>query len=99
MNYKLIHDEVFIGDDGDAPYELFFNKKAIAAQYIAVRGEEVRTFIVLKHPEEMSAVEKDRVLSYCVGDDYKHGKVNYTDLFLQGEFIKELKSEGKRIQT
>lgn len=96
INYKRINDAVFIGGD-DAPYELFLNEYAAMANYIATREEILRTFIILKHPQDLSAVEKDRILSYCIGDDYKKGKVNYNDIFLQGEFIQELNSTGNRL--
>lgn len=86
---EFVHDEMFLNDDHDEskPCWVFF-KDGI---FYAINPEGVvRKFELLKKPEDLNIMERQRVLEYGLCSVPKDEDVYLSDIFLQGEFIKEI---------
>lgn len=77
------------GDDTTS--KLYVNWDTEKVRYIVTdpSGGNHRYFESIVHPENLSREQRHRVLNYCLGAFHEDEIVNYNDLFLQGEFIKE----------
>jgi hypothetical protein len=49
-----------------------------------------RYFEATRDPELLRDEERNAILDYCIGEHHDDEIVNYSDLFLHGEFIKEI---------
>ena len=92
-NFECIHDEIELVTGGVVSlYERHYfigKEKTIEYKTIDRNGNE-RHWVATKDPEKLTDDERRRVLDYCLGVYHEDEIVNYTDLFLQGEFIKEI---------
>ena len=88
--YQLLDDQILFGED-ETPVDLYVSWNNKTVKYITTDkdGSDHHYFESTKHPEKLTEEERHRVLEYCLGKFYKDEIVNYRDLFLQGEFIKE----------
>jgi len=93
-HFEIIHEEIFMhGDEGETdPVVLFCSHENKVIKYITLSREGViRNHESIKHPEHLTTEERHRVLNYCLSSFDKDEIVNYNDLFMQGEFVKEIK--------
>lgn len=93
QEYRLIHDEIFLhGDVGESnPVQLFCAWNTEKVIYVTLdKNGERRNWESIKHPEKLNQDERFRVLNYCLSSFNKDEIVNYTDLFMQSEFVKEI---------
>lgn len=93
-HFEIIHEEIFMHDDqGEKdPVVLFCSHENEVIKYFTVSTEGIlRNFESTKHPEHLTDDERHRILNYCLSSFDKDEIVNYNDLFIQGEFIKEIK--------
>lgn len=90
--YNWIRDMIELNDRNDGEVNLYLNDTLIRPSYLTKNPEtgEVREWESSKHPDELNDEEKHRVLVYVLGRYNKNEKVDYSDLFMQGEFIREV---------
>jgi len=95
--FELLSTDVELSDEDEGVVSLFeqhyyvFGVKVI--NYLTEdKDGNKRYFEVTKDPEELTRDERHRVLGYSLSTFDDDEIVNYYDLFLQGEFIKEVAS-------
>lgn len=90
--YQLLNSDLLLGDK-EVESKLYVNWDENKVFYITtdLNGENHQYFESTKHPENLTNEERFRVLDYCLGNNNydKDEIVNYNDLFLQSEFIKQ----------
>jgi hypothetical protein len=92
-DFELIRTDVELFDTdttADLYERHYFEDGKKVVKYITedLSGNK-RYFEATKDPELLTDEERRRVLEYCLGS-FEHDEiVNYIDLFLQGEFIRE----------
>lgn len=95
-NFECIHDEIELLNTGKTVslYERhYFIGKDKVIEYKTIDSEgNVRHWEATKDPERLTKDERHRVLDYCLSTFDDDEIVNYVDLFLQSEFIKETTS-------
>jgi len=94
-NYELIHSEVeLFGSDKVAElyHRHYFQDGVKIIEYYTIDdGGFVKFWKATKDPDKLNDDERHRVLGYILSSFDDDEIVNYTDLFLQGEFIEEVK--------
>lgn len=90
MIFQLLNTEILVGDN-ETPTKLYVNWDNNEVRYITTDQDNTnhQYFVSTKHPEKLNEDERWRVLEYCLGRFDADEVVNYNDLFLQNEFIKE----------
>ena len=86
--YQLLSTDLLFGEE-EIQSKLYVNWDNDKVFYITtdLDGSNHKYFESIKHPEQLTDEERQRVLKYCLGTFDKDEIVNYNDLFLQGEFI------------
>ena len=100
--FKLINTDIELFDTGKTVdlYEQHHfegGKKVVKYMTEDLDGNR-RYFEATRDPELLRGEERHRVLDYCLAKFDEDEIVNYSDLFLHGEFVKEMNTEIKSLQ-
>lgn len=92
--FELLSDSVELADASEGTVSLYerhyFKGKEKVVEYITEDEDgNKRYWEATKDPEALTREERHRILDYCLSSFDEDEIVNYLDLFLQGEFIKE----------
>jgi len=98
MEYTILSTEIELSDELEGVVSLFEKHNFVGGvkevKYYTLNDKGVKRFWeATKDPEALTEDERHRILDYCLGKGgYDSNEiVNYHDLFLQSEFIKEIK--------
>ena len=88
--FQLLNSEVLMGEK-ETPSKLYVKWDSKKVQYITtdVDGSNHKYFESTVHPENLTDEQRERVLDYVLSDYVEGEIVNFNDLFLQMEFVKE----------
>ncbi len=96
-HYRLLETELELHDEAtNGAVDLFerhyFRDGEKVVEYKTVRASDGQTryWVATKDPEDLTDEERHRVLRYCLSSFNDDEIVNYKDLFIQSEFIKEV---------
>lgn len=94
-NFELIGIDIELHDDNSGVVSLFENHyfengRKIIEYYTLDECGNKRFFQATKDPEHLTDEERYRILDYCLSSFDEDEIVNYHDLFIQREFIKEI---------
>jgi len=92
--YQLLSTDLLLGKE-ETKSKLYVRWNNLKVNYISTNldGSNVRKYVSTKHPENLTKEERHRVLNCSLSSFDDDEIVNYNDLFLQFEFIKEIENE------